>query len=511
MKKNLFYVKVVCFYIASINFLYAGVNTTNKEIFTYEEQNPLYALSSKNPIAKLLEIQNVFPLTSIVDIGCGNPKWLTSTILPFTYCGVDIVDSIIEKNILTYPNASFVSMDVAQEKIPDADLILCQNTLEYLSFFTIYNALTTCKNSKASYILLSTYPEQKVNRETSTGLYRKINFQEFPFYFPTPKKLYKEQEGKWLGLWNVQDLNLENLLSTIFPPLTVLSKPVGKPLSWEHPAVMGSVRRGLSQMHPNFSINPDLLSQVKENIFILCDYEAGINAYRWKEQHKIKKLLIGPNMVGTPSEHNGFVCLPLIDIYLHPSEWTREGFIATEPSLENRISLWPAGVDECYWSPKEFFNIKNSNTILVYCKTDFDLCDQVESTLHKLGFAVERITYGHYSAEEFKQACNRCKFAVFISRSESQGIALAEAWSMDLPTLVWDIQGDITYQDVVFHNVSAAPYLSAMTGKKWKNLEELIELIQRIDCYKHEFHPRRWVLLHMTDKVCVEQLLSYIR
>ena len=52
--------------------------------------------------------------------------------------------------------------------------------------------------------------------------------------------------------------------------------------------------------------------------------------------------------------------------------------------------------------------------------------------------------------------------AVFISRSESQGLALAEAWAMDVPTLVW--QGPPGDGGSLFNLSDPSPYLTSHTG-----------------------------------------------
>jgi hypothetical protein len=499
------------FFIVFANLLQASPNPTIQEIFTKEHLTPLYSTSSKSPLPCLLELRKKLSFSSVIDAGCGTSHLLFQEDLPFGYVGIDIVESIIKKNKTTHDKYSFLLLDITKEKIPSSDLILCQNCLEYLSFFDAYNALNSFKESGASYLLTSTYSDQKINKETSTGVYRKLNLRAYPFYFPPPLFTYDLQEGKQLELWRLQDLDLTELLNILSPPLTVLSKPVGKPLFWEHPAVVNSIKRGLSQIHQNFSVNPDTLDRVKQNVFVVCDPEAGRNAYQWKLENKIKRLVIGPNMVGSPFQENKFVSWPLIDAYLHPSEWTRKGFIAALPLLEGRISLWPAGVDEQYWNPVESFEKKRSNKVLLYRKTDFNVCDQIETLLKNLGFEVVSITYGKYSIDQYKQICNQCKFAVFISRSESQGIALAESWSMDVPTLVWNPKGSITYQEVIFNDVSSAPYLSEMTGKEWTTEDDLTKILKNFNSHAKYFQPRRWTLLHMTDKVSSEQLLSYIR
>ena len=55
-----------------------------------------------------------------------------------------------------------------------------------------------------------------------------------------------------------------------------------------------------------------------------------------------------------------------------------------------------------------------------------------------------------------RQMLDRSVVAVFLSTFETQGIALAEAWSMDVPTVVWDPQGDAEWQGRHFKSVVGA-------------------------------------------------------
>ena len=55
-----------------------------------------------------------------------------------------------------------------------------------------------------------------------------------------------------------------------------------------------------------------------------------------------------------------------------------------------------------------------------------------------------------------------CLLAVFLSSSESQGIALAEAWSMNVPTFVWNPKPK-ELNGRYFPSVDSAPYLTPET------------------------------------------------
>jgi len=121
-----------------------------------------------------------------------------------------------------------------------------------------------------------------------------------------------------------------------------------------------------------------------------------------------------------------------------------------------------------------------------------------------LDFEVTVLSYGHpqsvdgYTNVEYRNLLDECLIAVFLSSSESQGIALAEAWSMDVPTLVF--QGTNTTIDgqIEFHS-DAAPYLSDATGLKFAEVGELESLRSIMQFKSDVWQPRKWVEEHMSD------------
>ena len=46
-----------------------------------------------------------------------------------------------------------------------------------------------------------------------------------------------------------------------------------------------------------------------------------------------------------------------------------------------------------------------------------------------------------FTPDDFRRLLDEAAIGVFLSTFETQGLALAEAWSMDVPTVVWDPRG----------------------------------------------------------------------
>ncbi|MBY0110250.1 MAG: hypothetical protein K2X90_04015 [Candidatus Babeliaceae bacterium] len=276
-----------------------------------------------------------------------------------------------------------------------------------------------------------------------------------------------------------------------------------------HPAVYRSIISGFNKLGITYNVNPSKSSEFGDIVICLDGISSLKRAIKLKNKNRIKKLVVGPSMVGRATEHNHILTNSAIDYYLTPSEWNMIGYVEDEPALKRVIHIWPAGVDSEYWQPQN--NLKNKSKVLIYWKTESqEFCDKVKNILLSYGWEPLIIKYGNYKQEHYKELLSQVKFAVFISVTESQGLALAECWAMNIPTLVWDCQKPLEYLGKTYHIVSSCPYLTEQTGKRWKELKELEELLKNIESYWHEFNPREWVLNNMTDEISVNLLLKII-
>ena len=115
-----------------------------------------------------------------------------------------------------------------------------------------------------------------------------------------------------------------------------------------------------------------------------------------------------------------------------------------------------------------------------------------------------------FTPETLRHMLDRSVVAVFLSTFETQGIALAEAWSMDVPTVVWDPQGDAEWRGRHFTSDSSAPYLTPSTGIAARDTALLEPAIRQALATLTTFQPREWVLANMTDAVCSRRLYELI-
>lgn len=303
-------------------------------------------------------------------------------------------------------------------------------------------------------------------------------------------------------------------ISTILLPrpfISLLTHRVGAGDGWYHPAVTKSAYAGLSKIGIPFNFNPSHVSELGEVAVVLTDPTGALpQVIELKRRGIIKKIVAGPNMMIHAYEFGKIFDSPEIDACVVPSEQLKNIYEEELPSLRGRTHVWPAGVDTKLFAPQD--SNSASKNVIVYWKTESEsFCQAVEQLLQKHNWNPIRVRYGSYKIEWYREMLMSAKFAIFISHVESQGIALAESWSMNVPTLVWQPNPPFNYiiKGKQF-TIPSAPYLNERVGSFWTTLDELEHLLQNKAFESAGLEPRAWVLENMSDEASVKCLLKII-
>jgi len=279
-----------------------------------------------------------------------------------------------------------------------------------------------------------------------------------------------------------------------------------------HYALVRSVVEGLQAIHANFNFNPRQFSELARVVYAPAN-EALRQAIELKRRGTVNYVVAGPVNALFADESGGILLTPEIDLVIVPSEWTID-FYRGFPDLIEKCRVWPCGVDADVWKPA---GRTKDQTAVVYWKSgDKDFCEAVEGIVRRCGLEPIRIEsrhgeHGIFKPADYREALDRSVVGVFLSTFETQGIALAEAWSMDVPAVVWDPQGEAQWRGRAFTARSSAPFLTPETGVTFRTLDDLEPALRRALNRRGAFHPREWVLQNMTDAVCAAKLYALIQ
>jgi hypothetical protein len=278
-----------------------------------------------------------------------------------------------------------------------------------------------------------------------------------------------------------------------------------------HYSVTRSVVEGLRAIDADFNFNPSRFADVGSIVYAPAN-EALRQAIEMKRDGRIRWLAAGPTNALLPQEADGIIQAPEIDRLIIASEWVRELY-ASAPRLLPKLRVCAAGIDAMYWRPT---GQPRQSRVVVYWKSgDEQFCAAVEETVRRTGCEPVRVRSAAgartmFTPEQFRADLDTASAAVFLSAFETQGIALGEAWAMDVPTLVWDPQGPAEWRGHVFASRSSAPYLTAATGQTWTTLSAMTPALAGMLRDRARFAPRAWVLAHMTDAICAGALYDIL-
>jgi len=232
-----------------------------------------------------------------------------------------------------------------------------------------------------------------------------------------------------------------------------------------HYAVVRSVVEGLRAIDADFNFNPRRSADLARVVYA-PENASLLQAAALKRRGRIDYLVAGPVNALFPDEAGGILQLPEIDRLIVASEWVHALYGETPRLLEKSVAS-PCGIDARYWQGS---GRPRTNRALVYWKNgDEAFCEQVEQIVRACGLEPRRLRaaageHAIYEPDGYKQLLDESQLAVFLSAFETQGLALAEAWSMDVPTAVWDPRGEAEWRGRTFQAGSSAPYLTAVRG-----------------------------------------------
>lgn len=213
-----------------------------------------------------------------------------------------------------------------------------------------------------------------------------------------------------------------------------------------------------------------------------------------------KETLMGPNIFVLPDEApeiwNSF------KNYVVPCDWVKNKYIPFDIDNKRELNVWAVGIDTDEWAPDP--NAKKEYDCFVYYKnrSKEDLLKTCRFLLDQ-NLNIKIIQYGQYQEDQLKDLCNKSRFAVILDDTESQGIAIQQIMSMNLPCFVLD-KTFWEYKSVKC-TATSVPYFSQMCGIKSEhdmrvtffNFQQLLETFQPrkfiVENFNLEFKAREYL------------------
>lgn len=207
--------------------------------------------------------------------------------------------------------------------------------------------------------------------------------------------------------------------------------------------------------------------------------------------------------------------------YISPSEWPIE-FIDEAGGINLPIVINPFAVDVEKFKP--YVSNKYYDCVLYIKHRKTEDVEYVESILQSKGMTYRKFDYlKRYNEEDYMKALNESHFAVWVTSTESQGFALQECLSMNVPILVWNATslfdeinslGEQTYRDKLGKyklKGTTTPYWDERCGISFTEKDDFQKNLDIMKSSYTQFHPRDYVLENLSPKVCMEKLVKLVQ
>jgi len=121
--------------------------------------------------------------------------------------------------------------------------------------------------------------------------------------------------------------------------------------------------------------------------------------------------------------------------------------------------------------------------------------------LRRRGLVVEYLRYGTYREREFHDFSHRARAMIYLSRYETQGIALEQMLAAGVPVLAWDAGGEwqnLEYllRGVRFSPVTTVPYWDDRCGRRFTSAADFPSVLDEFwrDVQRDAFAPREMIV-----------------
>jgi len=180
----------------------------------------------------------------------------------------------------------------------------------------------------------------------------------------------------------------------------------------------------------------------------------------------------------------------------------------------------PFAVDTELFKPAD---VPKTYDCFVYFKQRHtDELKYVTSVLDKRNLKYKVIVYGKYKEEDYIDLLHSSKFGIWIGRHESQGFAVEEALSCNVPLLVFDCismfqeyneKNELCYKNELGRyslKATAIPYWDERCGLSFTKKEEFTQNLDKMLEDYTKFQPRKYVEDALSPLACIDRLIKEI-
>ncbi len=227
-----------------------------------------------------------------------------------------------------------------------------------------------------------------------------------------------------------------------------------------------------------------------------------------------QKFIFGPHFSVFPEKEDMEMISYPNAVYLQPSLWPVEHWKTYPYCKKVNFQIMPFGVDTKLYKPIK--NINERKKVFIYFKsrrseelafvTNYLTLNEIEYTIFYHGIEYEETDFIRFLQQE-------AKFGIWIGRHESQGFALEECMSANVPLFIWDVVSMKQEVGQNYPNAKATciPYWDARCGERIDNVNEFCKLFEIFISKLIFYEPRKYVLENVSMEACENKMKTFLR
>ena len=276
-------------------------------------------------------------------------------------------------------------------------------------------------------------------------------------------------------------------------------------------------RRGLIEMFTFIqrNINSELkylignISHIQNNFDIVYSPCKPINTSLYPN----KKFIFGPHFSVFPNKLlDSIKNVNNNSIYIQPSKWAANVWKNLNAEYCLPIKVLPFPVDINYFKPNS--DTTKKNCVMIYYK---------RRNPSELGFIINFLNKNkiehrvfdyikRYDEKEYLEYLKKSKYGIIVDAHESQGFAILEALSCNVPLLVWNVttmrqEYGSRYS---FIDANTIPYWDERCGEYFYESKDFHKTYNKFMSKINDYKPREYIIEQMSAKPCSDYFNTLI-
>jgi glycosyltransferase involved in cell wall biosynthesis len=226
-----------------------------------------------------------------------------------------------------------------------------------------------------------------------------------------------------------------------------------------------------------------------------------------------KRFIFGPHFSTFPNDKlNRIKNVHNNSVYIQPSIWTKELWepILKQIHLPVKVFSFPVNMEK--FKPDK--KLEERDRIFIYFKrrNPNELMNLVNFCKYKNILPIVIDYVRKYEEEDYLDCLKNAKFGIILDAHESQGFAIEEALSCNVPLLVWNTKTMDQEYNSKYEAISctSVPYWDERCGEIFYDVNELEETFNKFVSKLDKYEPRKYIEENLSLEKCTERLKELI-